>query len=62
MLAETGGGVGVLIICLLEEICCMRKEASSSMEEDFIGVSGSWGASVSWEPGAISYKSEVYRK
>ena len=41
MLVETRGGVGVLVICLLEEICCMRKETSSSMEKDFAGVSGS---------------------
>ena len=41
MLVETGGRVGVLVICLLEEIFCMRKEVSSSVEEDFIGVSGS---------------------
>ena len=41
MLVETGGGVGILVICLLEKICYMRKEASSSMEEDFVGVSGS---------------------
>ena len=62
MLVKTGGGVGVLVICPLEEICCMRKEASSSVEEELVGVSGSWGASVSWEPAVISYKSEVYRK
>ena len=47
MLVETGGGEGVLVICPLEKICCMRKEASSSVEEDLVGVSGSWGASVS---------------
>ena len=41
MLVETGGGVRVLIICLLEEIYCMRKEASSSVEEDLVEVSGS---------------------
>ena len=41
MLVETGGGVGVLVICLLEEICYMRKEASSSVEEELVGVSGS---------------------
>ena len=62
MLVETGGGVRVLVICLLEEIYCMRKEASSSVEEDLVGVSGSWGASVSWEPVVISYKNEVCRK
>ena len=55
MLVETGGKVGVLVICLLEEICCMRKEASSSVEEDLVGVSGSWGASVSREPTVVSY-------
>ena len=41
MLVETRGGVGVLVICPLEEICCMRKEVSSSVEEDLVGVSGS---------------------
>ena len=41
MLVEIGEGVGVLVIYLLEEIYCMRKEAASSVEEDFVGVSGS---------------------
>ena len=62
MLVKTGGGVGVLVICPLEKICCIWKEASSSVEEDLVGVSASWGASVSWEPAIISYKSEVSRK
>ena len=62
MLVETTGGEGVLVICPLGKICCMWKEASSSMEEDFVGVSGSWGASVLWEPAVISYKNEVCRK
>ena len=39
MLVETRGGVGVLVICPLEEIFCMRKEASTSIEEDLVGVS-----------------------
>ena len=47
MLVQTRGGVGVLVICLLEEICCMWKEASSSIKEDFVGVSGFLGALVS---------------
>ena len=47
MLVETGRGVGVLVICPLEEIFCMRKEASTLVEEDLVGVSGSRGASVS---------------
>ena len=55
MLVETGGGEGVLVICPLGKICCMWKEASSSMEKDLVGVSGSWGASVSWEPTVVSY-------
>ena len=62
MLVETGRSVGVLVICPLEKICCIRKEASSSVEEDLVGVSASWGASVSWEPAVISYKNEVCRK
>ena len=41
MLVETGGGEGFLVICPLGKICCMRKEASSSVEEDLVGVSGS---------------------
>ena len=41
MLVEIGRRVGVLVICPLEEICCMRKEVSSSVEEDLVGVSGS---------------------
>ena len=41
MLVETGGGVRVLVICPLEEIYCMRKKASSSVEEDLVGVNGS---------------------
>ena len=41
MLVETGGRIGVLVICPLEEICCMRKEASSSVEEDLVEVSES---------------------
>ena len=41
MLVETGGEIGVLVICPLEEICCIRKEASSLVEEDLVGVSGS---------------------
>ena len=62
MLVEVGGGVGVLVICPLEEIFCIWKEVSTSVEEDLVGVSGSWGASVSWEPAVISYKNEVCRK
>ena len=41
MLVEIGGGEGVLVICPLGKIYCMRKEASSSVEEDLVGVSGS---------------------
>ena len=41
MLVKTGEGVGVLVVCPLEKICCMRKEASSSVEEELVGVSGS---------------------
>ena len=46
-LAETGGVEEVLAFCLLEVVCCMRKKISSSMEEDFIEESGSWGALIS---------------
>ena len=55
MLVEIEGGVGVLVICPLGKICCMRKEASSSVEKDLVGISGSLGASVSREPTVVSY-------
>ena len=41
MLLDTGEEVGVLVICLFEEICCIRKEVSSSVEEELVGVSRS---------------------